>query len=174
MVPDGAARLRRERATFRSWNARAHVLQPAPQGRRRSVVLGIELALFCVAMNLLMATPTLAQTGNQPFTPLSGIPGLTPPEEAVGRAVERLCPQLSPSSTGATGDLQMLHRTDRQCARRQSSGRAQPTLGDVDEGSQQSGHQFHRDVEYSIHQCERSSGRFTQRHKGAQPPGISL
>jgi outer membrane lipase/esterase len=70
-------------------------------------VLGIELALFVVAMHLLMATPTLAQTGSQPFTPLSGIPGLTPPEEAVGRAVETLCPRLSPRSTGATGDLQI-------------------------------------------------------------------
>jgi outer membrane autotransporter protein len=38
---------------------------------------------------------------------LSGIPGLEPPQAAVGRAIEVLCPMLSPSAPGSTGDLQI-------------------------------------------------------------------
>jgi outer membrane lipase/esterase len=37
----------------------------------------------------------------------SDIPNLTPPQFAVGRAIEDLCPTLSPNATGSTGDLQI-------------------------------------------------------------------
>ena len=58
-------------------------------------------------MGLSLAVPVQAQTASS-FTPLSSIPGLTPPETASGLAIETLCPKLSPNvTTGGVGDLQI-------------------------------------------------------------------
>ena len=38
---------------------------------------------------------------------LTNIPNLTPPQIAIGSAIQILCPKLSPSATGSTGDLQI-------------------------------------------------------------------
>lgn len=73
----------------------------------------VHITLFLPILGLhflwgLCIAPSLdAQESGQAFTPLSSIPGLTPPEEAMGRAIETLCPQLSPRATGGTGDLQI-------------------------------------------------------------------
>jgi outer membrane lipase/esterase len=58
-------------------------------------------------MGFSLAVPVQAQTTSS-FTPLSSIPGLTPPETATGITVQTLCPQLSPNvTTGGVGDLQI-------------------------------------------------------------------
>jgi outer membrane autotransporter protein len=70
-----------------------------------SFVCRISLLLFLWSLCFM---PSLqAQEGSGSFTPLSGIPGLDPNEQAIGRAIEVLCPKLSPQATGATGDLQI-------------------------------------------------------------------
>jgi outer membrane autotransporter protein len=56
-------------------------------------------------MSLRLVGPVQAQTVDLTGT-LSGIPGITAPEQATGRAVETLCPKLSPAATGSVGDLQ--------------------------------------------------------------------
>lgn len=84
-----------------------HQRQPEPRhaqcrasGPALVVLVGLLLGLCLVAV-------VQAQT-QRAFTPLSGIAGITPPEEAIGRAVETLCPQLSPNQTaGGLGDLQI-------------------------------------------------------------------
>jgi outer membrane lipase/esterase len=81
---------------------RRHGYQSAPP--QTSTLCAVLAALL---LGLSLVTPVQAQS-TRTSPPLSGIPGLTPPEEATGRAVETLCPQLSPNQTaGGQGDLQI-------------------------------------------------------------------
>jgi hypothetical protein len=64
----------------------------------------IKFLLLPFALSLCLMTSLHAQRSAAPL--LSGIPGLTPPQIAVGRAIEDLCPNLSPGP-GSTGDLQI-------------------------------------------------------------------
>jgi uncharacterized protein YhjY with autotransporter beta-barrel domain len=67
--------------------------------------LSFKVLLLLFVMNLCLITSLHAQRSAAPL--LSGIPNLTPPQIAVGRAIEDLCPNLSPNATGSTGDLQI-------------------------------------------------------------------
>lgn len=67
--------------------------------------LSFKVLPLLFVMNLCLMTSLHAQRSAAPL--LSGIPGLTPPQFAVGRAIEDLCPNLNPSAPGATGDLQI-------------------------------------------------------------------
>ena len=65
-------------------------------------VWGIILMMGCSLVVTVQAQTTISST------PLSGIPGLTPPEQATGLTVETLCPKLNPNvTTGGVGDLQI-------------------------------------------------------------------
>jgi outer membrane autotransporter protein len=66
--------------------------------------LGFKVALSLVALSLCLMTPLHAQISLQPL--LSGIPDLSPPQFAVARAIEDLCPNLT-ATTGPTGDLRV-------------------------------------------------------------------
>ena len=80
--------------------------------QRRHLAETDKLTRYAVLVTMLMmgfslAVPVQAQTTSS-FTPLSSIPGLTPPETATGITVQTLCPKLSPNvTTGGVGDLQI-------------------------------------------------------------------
>jgi uncharacterized protein with beta-barrel porin domain len=74
---------------------RRHVLQ------KEHAVIWHTVLVTMLIMGLSLVVSAQAQ-------PLSTIPGLTPPEQASGLAIETLCPKLSPNvTTGGVGDLQI-------------------------------------------------------------------
>jgi outer membrane lipase/esterase len=69
--------------------------------QRRDIPTRYAVLLTMLMMGLSLVVSVQAQ-------PLSIIPGLTPPEQASGQAIDRLCPRLDPNvTTGGVGDLQI-------------------------------------------------------------------
>lgn len=60
-----------------------------------------------VVLGVITCMPVGAQTPTPeaPLTPLPRIPGLTPPQQGIAEAIDKICPPLTPT-VGRTGDLQ--------------------------------------------------------------------